>query len=142
MIGGYHDCEWMVDTRELWAQRSKGLWIFLSSGLVAEEILEAPPEVRQTFEETFRQAEELLPIASEIEDLPLEYLKSGVVSAKIPRFIAQGESDRFRYFFVSARCINPTSRRVRTTLSDPWLVMRRWLASAQAWKPRCNSSSE
>ena len=82
VIGGYHDSEWMADTRELWAQRSRGLWVFLSSGLVAEEISDAPPEVRRTFEETFNLAEELLPITGEVEDLALEYLKAGVVSAK------------------------------------------------------------
>jgi hypothetical protein len=82
VIGGYHDSEWMADTRELWAQRSQGLWVFLSSGLVAEEISDAPPEVRRTFKETFNRAEELLPITGEIEDLALEYLRAGVVSAK------------------------------------------------------------
>ena len=82
VIGGFHDTEWMDDTRELWAQRSRGLWAFLSSGLVAEEISDAPPEVRRTFEETFNRAEELLPITGEIEDLALEYLRAGVVSAK------------------------------------------------------------
>jgi hypothetical protein len=58
------------------------LWVFLSSGLVAEEISDAPPEVWRTFEETFNLAEELLPITGEIEDLTLEYLRAGVVSAK------------------------------------------------------------
>jgi hypothetical protein len=72
----------MADTRELWAQRPRGLWVFLSSGLVAEEISDAPPEVRRIFEETFNRAEELLPITGEIEDLALEYLRAGVVSAK------------------------------------------------------------
>ena len=82
VIGGYHDTEWMADTRELWAQRSGGWWVFLSSGLVAQEISDAPPEVRQTFEETFDRAKDLLPITGEIEDLALEYLKAGVVSTK------------------------------------------------------------
>jgi len=82
VIGGYHDTEWMADTCELWAQRARGWWVFLSSGLVAQEISDAPPEVRQTFEETFDRARDLLPITGEIEDLALEYLKAGVVSAK------------------------------------------------------------
>ena len=82
VIGGYHDTEWMADTRELWAQRSRGLWVFLSSGLVAQEISDAPPEVRQTFDETFDLAKDLLLITGEMEDLAMEYLKAGVVSTK------------------------------------------------------------
>jgi hypothetical protein len=82
VIGGYHDVEWMQDTRELWAQREQGLWVFLSSGLVAEELENAPTEVRQIFENTFDRATDLLPITTEMEDLAQEYLKAGVVSTK------------------------------------------------------------
>jgi hypothetical protein len=82
VIGGYHDTEWMKDTRELWSQRAGGLWVFLSSGLVAQEIAGAPPEVQQTFEETFDRSTDLLPITEEIEDLAQEYLKAAVVSLK------------------------------------------------------------
>ena len=45
VIGGYHDVLWMQDTRELWQQRESGLWRFISSGLVAQEVADAPPEV-------------------------------------------------------------------------------------------------
>jgi hypothetical protein len=69
VIGGYFDDEWREDTRELWAQRGKGLWKFISSGLVAQEIAGAPPDVRQLFEDTFDRAKDLLPMTDEIEDL-------------------------------------------------------------------------
>src|SRR4051794_24768652 len=82
VIGGYHDAEWMADTRKLWTQRTSGLWLFVSSGLVAQELSDAPPEVQQLFEQTFDRAKDLLPVTDEIEDLAEEYLKAGVVSAR------------------------------------------------------------
>ena len=82
VIGGYHDALWKQDTRELWQQRESGLWHFISSGLVAQEVADAPPEVQQTFEDTFDRSKDLLPMTSEIEDLAQEYLKAGVVSTK------------------------------------------------------------
>jgi hypothetical protein len=82
VIGGYFDDEWREDTRELWAQRGNGFWQFISSGLVAQEIAGAPPEVRQLFEGTFDRSKDLLATTGEIEDLALEYLKAGVVTAK------------------------------------------------------------
>ena len=82
VIGGYFDDEWRKDTRELWAQRGSGLWQFISSGLVAQEIAGAPPDVRQLFEDTFDRSKDLLAMTGEIEDLALEYLKAGVVPVK------------------------------------------------------------
>jgi hypothetical protein len=82
VIGGYFDDEWREDTRELWAQRRSGLWQFISSGLVAQEIAGAPPDVRQLFEDTFDRSKDLLAMTGEIEDLALEYLKAGVVPVK------------------------------------------------------------
>lgn len=58
-----------------------GLWQFISSGLVAQEIAGAPPEVRQLFEDTFDRSKDLLAMTGEIEDLALEHSKAGVVSA-------------------------------------------------------------
>ena len=81
-IGGYHDTEWMADTRELWRQREAGLWRFVASGLVAQEITGAPAEVRQLFEDTFDRTRDLLAITDEIEDLARAYLQAGVVSVK------------------------------------------------------------
>lgn len=82
VIGGYHDVLWMQDTRELWQQREGGLWKFISSGLVAQELADAPAKVRQVFESTFDRSADLLPMTLEIEDLAQEYLKAGVVSPK------------------------------------------------------------
>lgn len=81
-IGGYYDAEWMRDTRQLWTQRESGLWQFIASGVVAQEITDAPSDVRQLFEDTFDRASDLLPITDEIEDLAEEYLKAAVVSRK------------------------------------------------------------
>ena len=52
-----------------WAQRGNGLWQFISSGLVAYEIAEAPPNVRELFEDTFRPHRDLLAMTDELEDL-------------------------------------------------------------------------
>ena len=82
VIGGYYDVEWMADTRELWAQRGNGRWQFLSSGLVAQEIEDAPPQVRQLFEDTFDRSRDLLAMTDETEDLAQEYLQAGVVPVK------------------------------------------------------------
>lgn len=82
VIGGYFDDEWREDTRELWAQRGNRLWRFISSGLVAQEIAGAPPDVRQLFKDTFDRSKDLLAMTGEIEDLALEYLKVGVVPVK------------------------------------------------------------
>src|SRR4051812_3420720 len=82
VIGGYFDDEGLADTRGLWALRGEGLWQFISSGLVAQEIAGAPPEVRELFEDTFDRSKDLLAMTGEIEDLALEYLKAGVVPVK------------------------------------------------------------
>lgn len=79
VIGGYFDAEWMADTRELWAQRGNGLWQFISSGLVAYEIADAPPNVRELFEDTFDRTKDLLAMTDEIADLAREYVQAGVV---------------------------------------------------------------
>lgn len=81
-IGGYFDGNWSDDTRALWQQRENGLWTFISSGLVAQEIAGAPDDVRGLFESTFDRSTDLLPITQEMESLAEEYLKAGVVSAK------------------------------------------------------------
>jgi hypothetical protein len=74
VIGGYHDALWQQDTRELWQQHKNGLWYFISSGLVAQEVADAPPEVQQTFEDTFDRSKDLLPMISEIEENPKEII--------------------------------------------------------------------
>jgi hypothetical protein len=66
VIGGYQDA--------LWQQHKNGLWYFISSGLVAQEVADAPPEVQQTFEDTFDRSKDLLPMISEIEENPKEII--------------------------------------------------------------------
>ena len=82
VIGGYFDAEWMDDTRELWAQARAGKWQLLTSIVTERELHDAPGQVRQLFEETFRGPTDLLAVTDEVEDLAQEYLKAGVVSAK------------------------------------------------------------
>lgn len=82
VIGGYFDEEWMMDTRELWAQAKAGQWQFLTSIITEREISNAPPQVRQLFEETFLDAVALIAETEESENLAQEYLKAGVVSEK------------------------------------------------------------
>jgi len=81
-IGGYHDDEWMADTRELWRQREAGLWRFVASGLVAQELTAAPENVRQLFIATFDPAADLLLFTEEAEVLAQAYLTAGVVTLK------------------------------------------------------------
>ena len=82
VIGGYHDAEWMNDTRELWKQMEAGKWEFVSSELVAEEIADAPEEVRALFVEKFPRKTDLFKATREVEILAEDYLKAGVVSEK------------------------------------------------------------
>lgn len=81
-IGGYFDVEWMDDTRELWKQRAAGQWRFLASGLVAQELIGAPDNVRRLFADTFDPAADLLLATAEAETLAQAYLAAGVVTAK------------------------------------------------------------
>jgi hypothetical protein len=81
-IGGYHDVEWMADTRELWRQCEAGLWRFVASGLVAQELIAAPENVRQLFADTFDASTDLLPFTDEAEALAQAYLAAGVVTPK------------------------------------------------------------
>jgi hypothetical protein len=41
ILGGYFDDEWKQPTQELWRQMESGLWRFVTSLVVAEELLEA-----------------------------------------------------------------------------------------------------
>ena len=82
VIGGYYDAEWMQDTRELWRQAKEGNWKLLTSVITERELLAAQLAVRDLFEETFPNAEVLLPETDEADDLAHEYLKAGVVSER------------------------------------------------------------
>ena len=47
VIGGYHDCEWMADTRRLWQQSQAGNWRLVTSIVAEAEIKNAPANVRE-----------------------------------------------------------------------------------------------
>jgi predicted nucleic acid-binding protein len=77
VIGGYHDTEWMADTRLLWHQAKAGKWQLVSSVVAEAELKQAPANVRQIFGETFG-ASNILDTSTEAEDLaaavvPLKY---------------------------------------------------------------------
>jgi predicted nucleic acid-binding protein len=81
VIGGYFDVEWQEATRELWSQWRAGKWRFVTSTVTAAEMLGAPPEVRDLFEQTF-PAEDWLEAGEEVEFLAEQYLAAGVVPRK------------------------------------------------------------
>lgn len=82
VLGGYFDDEWKQPTRELWRQMEAGLWVFLTSILVREEIENAPPQVREHFTRTFTDETALLAFTEEMETLAEAYVSQGVVSQK------------------------------------------------------------
>jgi predicted nucleic acid-binding protein len=81
VIGGYHDSEWMADTRELWAQAKAGQWRLMTSIIAEAELTNAPSNVRELFKETF-DASNILDTSIQIEELAQAYLAAAVVSPK------------------------------------------------------------
>jgi predicted nucleic acid-binding protein len=81
VIGGYHDTEWMADTRLLWQQAEAGLWQLVTTVVAEAELKQAPANVRQIFAETFGAAT-ILDTSTEIEELAAAYLAAGVVPSK------------------------------------------------------------
>ena len=81
VIGGYHDTEWMADTRELWAQAKAGQWRLVTSIVAEAELQNAPANVREVFADTF-DATSILDTSSEIEQLANAYLAAAVVPPK------------------------------------------------------------
>lgn len=80
VIGGYYDAEFRADTRALWRLREAGLFQFVSSQLVLQEITGAPERVRQLMSETFAP-EHVLERTPEAEALARAYLAQRVVPA-------------------------------------------------------------
>ena len=81
VIGGYHDTEWMADTRELWRQARAGQWRLVTSIVTEAELKNAPTNVRETFASTF-DAGNILDTSPGIEELAQAYLAAGVVPIK------------------------------------------------------------
>ena len=81
VIGGYHDREWLADTRVLWDQAKAGHWRLVTSIIAEAELKNAPANVREVFAQTF-EAGSILDTSSEIEELAEAYLAAAVVSPK------------------------------------------------------------
>jgi len=54
VIGGYFDNAFMEATRELWRQMEAGKYHFVTSTITADELAEAPANVRNLWADTFR----------------------------------------------------------------------------------------
>ena len=78
VIGGYHDPEFMADTRALWRLKEAGHFRFVTSQLVFQEIARAPERVQELMHATF-QPEDVLTRTSEVEELAAAYLAQKVV---------------------------------------------------------------
>ncbi len=78
VIGGYHDAEFMADTRALWRLREAGRFHFVTSQLVFQEIAGAPERVRELMRATFTPGD-VLERAAEAEELAQAYLAQKVV---------------------------------------------------------------
>ncbi len=81
VIGGYFDDEFQEVTRQLWRERDEGRFAFLTSALVAQEIVAAPEKVQALLAATFIQ-DELLPLTKEVEELAAAYLAQKIVSQR------------------------------------------------------------
>ena len=81
VLGGYFDDEWMRPTQELWQQMETGQWRFFTSLVTAEELEKAPERVRELFRTSF-EAESILDITAEMDELADAYLAQGVVTTK------------------------------------------------------------
>lgn len=81
VIGGYHDSEWMTETRMLWEQPREGRWRLITSIVTEAELENAPPNVRDVFSATFGP-ENILDTNLEIEELADAYLAAAVVPPK------------------------------------------------------------
>jgi predicted nucleic acid-binding protein len=80
VIGGYFDPEFMADTRALWRRREEGLFRFVSSQMVIDEIAGAPERVRELMRTSFGP-EDVLDVSVEMEDLAAAYMVQKVVPA-------------------------------------------------------------
>jgi predicted nucleic acid-binding protein len=80
VIGGYYDDEFMADTRTLWKLREAGLYRFITSQLVFQEIAAAPERVRGLMRTTFTP-DDVLERTAEAEELAQAYLAQKVVPA-------------------------------------------------------------
>jgi predicted nucleic acid-binding protein len=78
VIGGYHDTQWMAETRLLWQQAKAGQWRLVTSIVAEAELNHAPANVREVFANTF-DGSSILDTSTEIEELANAYLAAAVV---------------------------------------------------------------
>jgi predicted nucleic acid-binding protein len=81
VIGGYHDPNFMADTRALWRLREIGRLRFVTSQLVFQEVARAPSQVQELMRATFLPGD-VLPRTSKVEELAVAYLAQNVVPVK------------------------------------------------------------
>ena len=81
VIGGYFDPEFMADTQALWRLRDAGQFRFVSSQTVVEEIIDAPPEVRELMRASIAP-DDVLVVSDEMEDLAAAYMAQKVVPVR------------------------------------------------------------
>ena len=81
VIGGYFDDEFKEATRELWRQMEAGKYRFVTSTITADELAEAPIQVRDLWADTFTP-EMILDVTEDMDQLAAAYMAQKVVPAK------------------------------------------------------------
>jgi predicted nucleic acid-binding protein len=82
VIGGYHDPEFMADTRALWRLMERGAYRFYTSRVTMNELRDAPLSVREVGARAFADPTRILDVSSEAFALAEAYVAAGVVPAK------------------------------------------------------------
>jgi hypothetical protein len=81
VLGGYFDDEWKLPTQELWRQMEQGQFRFFTSMIAADELTEAPEQVRELFTGTFTP-ETVLDVTEEMEQLASAYMARAILTPK------------------------------------------------------------
>jgi len=81
VIGGCLDDEFAVESRELLDMARRGEVVLVVSDALTDELLEAPPPVRKTFDSLPDGCLERVTVDTEVEQLQQKYIQAGVVSA-------------------------------------------------------------
>jgi predicted nucleic acid-binding protein len=82
VIGGYHDAEFMADTRALWRLMERGAYRFYTSRVAMNELRGAPLAVRELAARAFSDPARILDVSADAFALAQAYLAAGVVPAK------------------------------------------------------------
>ena len=79
VIGGYFDPEFADATRQMFSELAVGRLIGVISGVVLQELVNAPPCVRQLLEVNPGDRFEVIPATEEAETLAEAFLAAGIV---------------------------------------------------------------